>query len=259
MASGEEPGARAGRSRSRQTANAAHAHGLERGHQTLASRISESLAQEIYLTGGRLPSERVLAERLEVSRSVVREAIIRVEVSGTVEAMLGARTKGAAVAAGCAQPVETFSSDASVIKVLRARERIEGEISSLAAKVRTNCDVDRLQATLSSMRDAKNDPIAFEAANRLFHVRVAEATGNDVLKQMSAAMWDQTDALLNSQMKVHLNEEKVQRMFHNDLARVFDALVERDSNLANDMMRSHIEHVMSEIDLVPSWSQRTAA
>lgn len=51
---------------------------------------------------------------------------------------------------------------------LRARERIEGEILALAAKFQTNCDMDRLQATPSSMRDGRNDPTDFEGATACF-------------------------------------------------------------------------------------------
>jgi hypothetical protein len=44
-----------------------------------------------------------------------------------------------------------------------------------------------------------------------------------------------------------------------DVPQLLDALVERDCDIANSTIRSHVEHVMFEIDLVPRGSQRTAA
>lgn len=249
MASSDEPEVCARRSRSMPDVEGTLGRRGERSHQIPASPMSHQPARETFLTSGRFPTERVLAERFEVGRTVVHETTFRAEVESAakVRADPGAYPKGFAVVARGAKAVENFSSATSVMEVLRARARIEGEICASAAKVRTDCDIERLKATLAAMREAKRDQAALEAVNRLFHVRVAEATGNDVLRQMSAAMWDRTDALLSTQIKARLNKENLQRLFYNNLAQVFAAIADRNFTLAGSTMRSHIEHVISEI------------
>ena len=57
----------------------------DRSYQKLAVRIGALIAGGEFEVGARLPSERALAERFDVSRTLVREAIIVLEIQGTVE------------------------------------------------------------------------------------------------------------------------------------------------------------------------------
>ena len=57
----------------------------DRSYQKLAARIAVLIAEGEFQVGARLPSERALAERFDVSRTLVREAIIVLEIQGRVE------------------------------------------------------------------------------------------------------------------------------------------------------------------------------
>src|SRR5258706_3040950 len=57
----------------------------DRSYQKLAGRIAALIASGEFQVGARLPSERALAERFDVSRTLVREAIIVLEIQGQVE------------------------------------------------------------------------------------------------------------------------------------------------------------------------------
>lgn len=140
-----------------------------------------------------------------------------------------------------------FSTEHRVVEVLRARRVIEGEIAFVAARVRTHADIQQVHAALAAIRDTKDHHAATEATDRLFHVRIAEATGNDVLTQMVGRMWDGTSAMLCARIKSCLNAKALQRVFYDDYAGVLDALVAQDCAMARDVMRSHIDHVMNEI------------
>lgn len=48
------------------------------------------IIEKKYAVGGRLPPEREIADMLEVSRTVVREALIMLEIEGIVEVRRGA-------------------------------------------------------------------------------------------------------------------------------------------------------------------------
>ncbi|MEO7887152.1 MAG: GntR family transcriptional regulator, partial [Polaromonas sp.] len=52
----------------------------DRSYQKLAAQVLELIGQGEFASGARLPSERALAERFDVSRTSVREAIIALEL-----------------------------------------------------------------------------------------------------------------------------------------------------------------------------------
>ncbi len=58
-------------------------------YQQLAADLKERIEQGVYLVGEKLPAERFIADEKNVSRTVVREAIIMLEVEGYVEVRKG--------------------------------------------------------------------------------------------------------------------------------------------------------------------------
>ena len=112
----------------------------------------------------------------------------------------------------CVSPVTparstTFTPPAGPgpFELLRARCLIESEIASVAAVTRKDADLDRIFAALAAMREHMHDKAANEAADRLFHLRIAESTGNSVLLQMVTGLWDHTKAPIWSQMESHFH------------------------------------------------------
>jgi len=219
----------------------------DRSYQKLAARIAALIADGEFQVGARLPSERALAERFEVSRTLVREAIIVLEIQGRVE------VRGGSGIYVCTPPASaerstTFTPPAGPgpFELLRARCLIESEIASVAAENRKDSDLDRIFAALAAMREHMHDKAANEAADRLFHLRIAEATGNSVLLQMVTALWDHTKAPIWSQMETHFHTPELRQASQDDHQRIFTALLERNADSARAAMRAHIERVIGE-------------
>ncbi len=63
-------------------------------YQQLAAEPEEHIEQGVYLVGDKLPAERFIADEKNVSRTVVREAIIVLEVEGYVEVRKGSGLHG---------------------------------------------------------------------------------------------------------------------------------------------------------------------
>jgi len=218
----------------------------DRSYQKLAARIAALIAQGEFKTGDRLPSERALAERFEVSRTLVREAIIVLEMQGNVEVRGGSGIYVCAAAGAERADSYQLPPGPGPFELLRARCLIESEIASVAAELRKDSDLDRIYAALVAMREHMHDKAANEAADRLFHLRIAEATGNSVLLQMVTALWDHTKAPVWSQMEAHFHTPELRRASQDDHQRVFTALLERDAAGARDAMRAHINRVIGE-------------
>jgi GntR family uxuAB operon transcriptional repressor len=219
----------------------------DRSYQRLAARIAALIASGEFQVGARLPSERALAERFDVSRTLLREAIIVLEIQGRVEVRGGSGIYVCMPPAGTGRST-TFLPPAGPgpFELLRARCLIESEIASVAAETRKDGDLDRIFAALAAMREHMHDKAANEAADRLFHLRIAEATGNSVLLQMVTALWDHTKAPIWSQMEAHFHTPELRQASQDDHQRIFTALLQRDAPAARAAMRAHIERVIGE-------------
>lgn len=220
----------------------------ERSYQDLAQKIIE-LAPESDAAGeARLPSERTLAEMFSVSRTSVREAIIALEVQGLVEVRVGSGIYLLQPQAP-SHPLHHFKtpSGPGPIETLRARALIEAEVAATAARERRDTDLDQLLDALSQMRSQLADKNAYDAADRLFHLRIAEATGNRVLQHMVQAMWDNArDDPRWDKIEQHFHSEAMRAASLEDHQNIFTAIAARDANQARLAMHQHLERVIHE-------------
>lgn len=216
----------------------------DRSYQALAEQIVALIKTGEFSAGMRLPSERMLAERFGVSRTSVREAIIALEVQGLVEVRVGS---GIYVCAGGAPQPFAIPAGAGPIETLRARALIESEVAALAATNRKDSDLDRLFDALTAMREHMDDKRAYDAADRRFHLHIAEATGNDVLLQIVQAMWDNARQDPRwDRIEQHFHTPALRCAVHEDHQRIFAALMARDAGGARAAMHAHLERIIAE-------------
>lgn len=220
--------------------------GSDRSYQRLAAQILGLIVQGEFKLGERLPAERALAERFDVSRTSVREAIIALELQGVVEVRGGSGIYVMQVS--CVLAVTPFMPETGPgpFELLRARCLIESEIASVAAENRNDADLDRIFTALSDMREYIDDKDKNEAADQCFHLRIAESTGNSVLQQMVTAMWAQARGPIWTKIEHHFHTPDLRMASHADHQRIFKALLDRDAVAARTAMRAHLERVISE-------------
>lgn len=222
------------------------ADATDRSYIGLARQIHALIAAGDFEAGSRLPSERALADKFAVSRTQVREAIIALEVQGVVEVRVGS---GIYVSAGIGARPVTFElpRGPGPIETLRARALIESEVAALAAAERKDRDLDRIFAALTTMREQMHDKEANHAADRQFHMYIAEATGNTVLLHMVAAMWDcaRSDPLWEK-IEEHFHTSGLRAASQEDHQRIFAAIADRDPDAAKRAMQAHLSRVVEE-------------
>ncbi len=219
----------------------------ERSYQRLAAQILALIQQGEFSVGMRLPAERALAERFDVSRTSVREAIIALELQGIVE-VLGGSGIYVCQATNNLPKTSAFMPEAGPgpFELLRARCLIESEIAAAAAEVRKDSDLDCIFEALADMRRHMDDKLANEAADRRFHLHIAEATGNSVLLQMVTGLWDHAKGPVWAKIDGHFHSPTLRVSSQEDHQRVLDALIARDPMAARAAMRAHLERVMKE-------------
>jgi GntR family transcriptional repressor for pyruvate dehydrogenase complex len=148
--------------------------------------IVDAIRGGLYEPGEKLPRERDLAGALEVSRSVVREATGILERAGVVSVRRG--TTGGTVVATRWIPQEVIAAIqgetyASMRSLLEARRILETEAAVLAGSRRTDEDIDELRRLVELLPELMDDPEEFLAVDIQFHVRLAKASGNEVLAE----------------------------------------------------------------------------
>lgn len=177
------------------------------GEGSLASSAAKQIKALILSnglrTGEALPSESELCERLNVSRSSIREAIRTLTTLEIVDVQHG---RGTFVGAMSLQPlVETlaFRSVISPGDDFRAlREVVDVRMSldlAFAERIVEHFggeSDDRLHELVDEMVDSAAAGEAFAAADREFHTRLLNETGLEMVSQLVAAFWDVHTAVI---------------------------------------------------------------
>jgi len=207
-------------------------------YRQIADQIRRLIASGEFSAGARLPPERDLAKQLGVSRPSVREALIALEVEGRVEVRIGsgiyvrAPTEHAREAEAAAGPFE----------LLRARYVIEGECAALAARSCKKHHVKAIAEALDQMQreidSGEHQPLS---GDRLFHMRIAEATGNGALVAVVKMLWDERTGPLYKQLEHHYDSPA---LWGNAMAEhwsVYKAISAKDVKRARAAMRRHLD------------------
>jgi DNA-binding FadR family transcriptional regulator len=215
-----------------------------RMYRQIADQLRQLIDAGEYPVGGRLPSERELAEALGVSRPSVREALIALEVEGRVRISVGSgiyvtdRPKVLPIAA------ETFAE--GPFELLRARETVEGAIAAEAARLITPNDVAALDDVLGRMRASQQPNSAANGAlialDREFHVIIAAVLGNAVLTELVGYLFDQRINPYFTQLASYFESPETWAQALAEHQAVRDAIVSRNSEAAREAMRTHLSN-----------------
>jgi GntR family transcriptional regulator, transcriptional repressor for pyruvate dehydrogenase complex len=161
-----------------------------RQYQVVADRIRVLIEEEGIGPGARLPAERDLALQLGVSRPSLREALIALEIDGRVEIRSGSGVYVCATALNSGVGGGTSALGESPAELMQARVVLESAVITLAAARVTRVGLQRVEEALNAMREEYMRGGKLVAADRNFHLGIAEMTGNSVLIDMVGALFD---------------------------------------------------------------------
>ena len=173
--------------------------------------IPEKIIREIKLLidsgqivpGGRLPSERDLAGLLNVSRSSLREALKALSILGIIENRHG---DGNFITASTTDwPMEPLSIFLSVkrgamIDLIDARQGLEITAAELAARRRTDNDINRMSQAIQDMHAAQNRPELFYKNDLRFHQHLVAAARNPIIADLLEKIYSLGNA---TRMEIH--------------------------------------------------------
>ncbi|MGX4642642.1 FadR/GntR family transcriptional regulator [Massilia sp. SYSU DXS3249] len=208
-------------------------------YRVVSNKIEELIRSENIRPGERLPSERDLALKLGVSRTSLREALIALELGGTVEVRGGS---GVYVSEQATAPAEVPTAGPGPFEVLAARRLIEVEMAALAAKHASDSAIDAILVAVEEMEQHHEDRSGNEQADRNFHLAIARATGNSAMVGVIEYLWSQRGSLWHK-LKEHFQTEELRQQTLIDHRNIFAAIASHDQAGARTAMRAHLDRV----------------
>lgn len=214
--------------------------------RSLALELVEALGERIrdgrLAPGDKLPSEAAIVDEFGVSRTVVREAISKLQASGLVETRHGVGTF--VVGLGDA-PLriarEQLGTLHDVIAVLELRIGIETEAAALAAQRRSDADLAAMRAALDAFTAATEADGDAVGADFRFHVEIARATHNahfaELLLHLGTAIIPR--ARLDAGTPDPLRRDYLRRV-NSEHDSIYDAIAGQDAEAARAAMRTHL-------------------
>jgi DNA-binding FadR family transcriptional regulator len=210
-------------------------------YEQVADQIGGLVRRGEFKAGQRLPAERDLAKMLAVSRPVVREAMIALEIGGLIEVRTGS---GAFIREKPAEQGETVNTGHSPSDILSARMLIEGEIAALAASGSTSDDLAAMAAEIDDMVRDHEAGRPWDAADLGFHLAIARATGNAALTGVVERLWQEQHAPVFALLseRVRLSENWAATLSGH--RKILDAIHSGRRKAARDAMRAHLHQVL---------------
>lgn len=229
--------------------------------EVAADELETLIERERYLPGDAFPSERVLAESLGVSRTVVRDAVRTLAARGLLEIRPGSgsvvstpspRTIGRSMA----HYLRVRDAARDDRKVAEVRRMLEIETARLAAERRSDEQLAALEELLAETRLlGRSDSERFAALDVSFHLVLAEATQNELFVLLHASIGD---IMLSIRRQAFEEPGAVEQAVVHHRA-VLDAVRAGDAARAAEAMAAHMEQAQSVMRRSSAGRERGAA
>ena len=213
----------------------------------IAELIQKRILKDRLAIGTCLPTEKALAEEFQVSRSVIREALRILELSGLINIKKGP-TGGIFVSDVYHRPITRSldnliaAGDVTVDHLYDARLLIEPHIAMQAAQLASREAIQKLDELIEDSSQHFDDAAYLKSNNLKFHLLLANASGNPVLSIMLESVlkllieraWDFLDLDL-------------ERKFFQIHKEICIAVAGRHATTARDLVQADILEVMKTL------------
>lgn len=194
--------------------------------------------------GGRLPPERELAERFNVSRPTIREAIIALEILDRVHVKTGSGIYVQEHLSNSGNGIDHISP----YELTESRALVEGEAVALAATHITQEELKELEDSLVEMaQESDEGELADGDADRRFHKIIAQATRNAMLVSIIEHMWHVRNhaPMVSKAYRAICEQDGSKRV--DEHRQIFKALSNHDPKAARAAMHQHFALILNKL------------
>ena len=191
--------------------------------------------------GDKLPSERMLSEKFEVSRNNVREAIQKLEFygllksrpqSGTFVANIGVTALNGMIEDILRLEEPDFKS------LVETRILLELKTARLAALRRTDEDLVQIKEAMEAYKTKVLNGEDAVQEDLLFHLAIAKASGNSSMNRFMLII---TPQIITNFEKYHVCDKGLAQEGIKEHQDVFDAILNQNPKLAKEKMKIHFK------------------
>ncbi|BCX02744.1 MAG: GntR family transcriptional regulator [Candidatus Roseilinea sp.] len=213
----------------------------------IAERILAELIQRESRPGALLPSEGELANRFQVSRPVIREAIKQLEGQGLVEVING---RGSRVRPLSERQLRAYFTHAIAVErvpfreLMEARKPIEIQSARLAAQRRTPDQLDALRDIIQRMRRNIGNADVYVDLDHDLHALIADASGNLIIAHLVRAFRGALNDLTHEALYRRRNRQQLERV-HVLHEAIVTEIGYRNSDGAGHAMDIHFSEALS--------------
>jgi DNA-binding GntR family transcriptional regulator len=198
---------------------------ITRQSERLGELIEERLVTGVYPPGTRL-DEQELASAFGVSRTPVREALIQLASVGLIE--IRPRRGATVPEIGADRVCEMFG-------VMAELEAMCGRLAARRITPGEQAALQEAHGSCEAARDA-NTPDVYYQLNEVFHQCIYQASHNGFLAEQATALHRRLRPYRRLQLRVR---NRMATSFNEHQA-IVDAIVKGDSELAANLLRSHV-------------------
>lgn len=235
------------------------ARGLAHG---LVEDFSAKIHGQQLRPGDKLPTESAIMQAFGVSRTVVREALSKLQAAGLVETHHGIGTfvlppRAAGMFRLDASDVAT---SVDVLAVLELRISLETESAGLAAVRRTDAHLQAMRQALDDFE--RNVASAGDTVSHdfRFHLQIAQATGNpyfaDIMSHLGTTIIPRTRI---TAIRNHDRRGEYLSRVNREHEEIYAAIARRDPDSARAAMRIHLTNSRERLRLAQEAARSAAA
>lgn len=210
--------------------------------EQVESQLFDAIQKSVFSHGDYLPSENELTRMFDVSRAVIREALLRLSARGIVDIQKG---KGAQVLKPSIDSVlDPFSrfvnykcGNEGLVHIVHVRQMLEPEIASLAAKHRKESDLIKLQQSVLELKRSGSNKVKMSHWDIVFHETLSQSCENPVLPIVIHPLYDVL-------AKFHWPIFNLAKIIDVTIAaheEILDAVEKRDAGAARIAMEAHLK------------------
>ncbi|WP_380057756.1 FadR/GntR family transcriptional regulator [Falsihalocynthiibacter sp. SS001] len=220
--------------------------------RTLSDRVYERIVSMIvegeFAVGVKLPTEFVLSERLEVSRPVLRQALKQLREDGLVVSRQGSGSYVTRRPDGSVLDFAPVGSIADIQRTFEFRAAIEGEAAYLAAKRRSERDIQKMKKAFDELdRCVRANELGVEADEEL-HLAICDAADNryftTALNSMKANILTGMNLTRNLSLTKPAARLELVQAEHSD---ILEAIISGDAEAARVAMRLHVDNARKRV------------
>jgi GntR family transcriptional repressor for pyruvate dehydrogenase complex len=214
----------------------------------LADTVSDEIATAMFdgriSPGEALPSEAEIAKDFGVSKPIAREALRQLSVAGLISTQQGKVARAKALNGEPLERIYGYAVRSSLERLREANEMrrvIESGVARLAAVRRNQAGLAVMQQALVDMDRTLGDPEGFTDADILFHLGLALATGNSMIRVQVEGMRS-VQREVSELFSRRANRTRVDWQATIDRHRaIYEAIAAGDEDLASAKIMIHFE------------------